>query len=57
MFCPGRILVHQDKWNDSNIVSLIDNISNSNNKKQISGNQEDNKKIDFAKLFEDKNIK
>lgn len=57
MFCPGRILVQQDKWKDSNVISVIDNISNTTYKKQTSGNQEDVKKIDFAKLFEDKNIK
>ncbi|RNA15524.1 dnaJ -like protein [Brachionus plicatilis] len=57
MFCPGRILVHQEEWKNSNFLSLIDNFSNSNNKKPLSVNQEDTKKIDFAKLFEDKNTK
>lgn len=56
MFCPGRILVHQEKWKNSNFTSLVDSISNSN-KKPLALNQDDSKKIDFAKLFEEKNTK
>ncbi|CAF0926373.1 unnamed protein product, partial [Brachionus calyciflorus] len=60
LFCPGRILVHQEKWKKLEFLSFIENNSNNNiNKKpqNLPSNQETAKKIDFSKLFEDKNTK
>lgn len=59
MFCPGRILIHQEKWKSLEFLSLIETNPSVNNKKPLNQttNQDTVKKIDFAKLFEDKNTK
>ena len=64
MFAPGRILIHQDYWKRLDFLNLIEitntNSTPVNSKKQLqqqhnSANQK--KKIDFNKLFDEKNSK
>jgi len=64
LFAPGRILIHQDYWKKIEFLNIIDstntNLTTVNSKKQLQQQQNSvntKKKIDFTKLFDEKNSK